>query len=123
MFTLLSLVSDAEAVLLFWKFILALPGGHWKVVGLWGAGEIWSWLSRCPKQAAEVCGYPMCPLGPLPLKDRVPGLKGLLAALWVVAAAVVVELGHRGLLNVESIKCEVVLGGQSPDEDQEKLPG
>ena len=51
------------------------------------------------------------------------GLKGLLAAPWVVAAAVVVELGHRGLLNVESIKCEVVLGGQSPDEDQEKLPG
>lgn len=51
------------------------------------------------------------------------GLKGLHAAPWVVAAAVMVELGHCGLLNVESIKHEVVLGGQSPGEDQEKLPG
>lgn len=39
------------------------------------------------------------------------GLKGLFAALWVVAAALEVEFGDPGLLKVESIKCEVVLGG------------
>lgn len=60
-------------------------------------------------------------LGTFPLNDRVVDLKGLLVAPWVVAAAVV--LGHWELLNTESIKPEVVLGGQSPDEDQEKLPG
>jgi len=53
----------------------------------------------------------------------VAGLMGQTAAPWVVAAAVVVELGHRGPLNGENVKHEVVLGGQSLDEDPEKVPG
>lgn len=122
-FTPLPWLPGIEALLLLWKFILAFPGGHWEVVAPWGVGEIGSWLSRCPKQVAEGWGYPMCPLGPFPLSGRVAGLKGLLAAPWVVAAAVAIELGCCGLLNMESIGCEVVLGGQSPDEDREQLPG
>lgn len=44
----------------------------------------------------------------------------MFAAPRVVAAAVVVELGHYRLVDVESVKTEVVLGGQSQGEDQEK---
>lgn len=72
-----------------------------EVVGLLGAGEMWSWLCRCPNWQLKSVVI-LCVL--------LAGLKGLFAAPWVVAAALEVELGHPGLLKVESIKCEVVLG-------------
>lgn len=48
-----------------------------------------------------------------------PVLKGPFAPLWVVAAALEVELEDAGLVKVRSVKCEVVLG--EPSEDLAKL--
>lgn len=75
----------------------------WEVVGLPEMGEIWSWLCRCPNRQLKSVVI-LCVI--------LAGLKGLFAAPWVVAAALQVELGHPGLLKMESIKCEVVLGEQ-----------
>lgn len=115
MFALPLWVCNAEALLLLWKFFLALRGGHWEVVGPWGNLELA--VQMKPRVIPGVL------VGTFPLHDRVVGLKGLLAALRVVAAALVVALGHCGLLSVEGVEPEVALGGQSPDGDQEKPPG